>query len=80
MGTFYKANQELKDYLISIGFIFHDRSDADTQYFTHPSGNQIKVETKNKFVTLLDNQGYVVEESTSFTDNQIEEFIAYQKQ
>jgi hypothetical protein len=80
MGTFYRANQELKDYLISNGFVFHDRSDADTQYFTHSeSGNQVKLEHRRKYVTLLDREGYIVDKSNNFTDNQIQSFINYQK-
>ncbi len=76
MGKFYRANQELGNYLTSIGLTFHDREDSLVQYYTnHATGRQVKIDQQSKLVTLLDNRGEVVDYSSSYTNNQIKEHI-----
>lgn len=76
MGKFYRANEEFKAYLLTIGFTFHDREEETISYFTHhETGKQVKVNTEKGLVTLLDNYGHLVDESSSYTDNQIIKFL-----
>ncbi len=76
MGKFYTANEDFKNYLLSLNFKFYTREDEDINYFTeHETGKQVKVNTKNNLVTLLDEYGIVVDEASSFTDNQIIKFL-----
>lgn len=76
MSTFYRANAELKTYLEEVGLTFHDREEEEVNYLTdHNSGKQVKVDFKNSLITFLDNSGDVVDESSSFTDNQIMNFL-----
>jgi hypothetical protein len=76
MSKFYRANTELKTYLESLGLTFHDREDPEVNYLTdHKSGKQVKVDIKNSLVTLLDNSGDIIDQSSSFTDNQIKSFL-----
>jgi hypothetical protein len=76
MGKFYRANQELGDYLIQIGLTFHDREESLVQYYTnHSTGGQVKIDQKNKLVSLLDSRGNTVDYSSSYTNNQIEEHV-----
>ena len=75
MGTFYTANNELKDYLIENNLTFHSREDGIVNYYTHTSGKQIKINTKNNFITFLDKKGNLIDESSSFTNNQINSFL-----
>lgn len=80
MGKFFRANDELGDYLVKeLDFTKHPRTDSaesGVEYYTeHSTGNQVKIDSIKKLVTLLDNEGYTVEESSSFTDNQIKSFL-----
>lgn len=76
MGKFYTANEEFKNYLLELGFTFHNREEEDVNYFTeHNTGKQVKVDTKKNLVTLLDKYGKIESESSSFTDNQIIKFL-----
>lgn len=75
MGTFYTANNNLKEYLLQNGCTFHDREDSKISYYTHLSKNQVKVDTEKNLVTLLDETGREIDSSSSFTDNQIKNFL-----
>lgn len=77
MGTFYRADKELSNYLVTdLGFTFHDRNEPEVEYYTeHKTGKQVKIDTVKNLVTLLDNTGKVVDSSSSFTDNQILNFL-----
>ena len=76
MGTFYTANEDFKTYLLANGFTFHDREEPEVCYYTHhATGNQVKVDTNINLVTLLDQNGSLVDSSSSFTDNQIQKFL-----
>lgn len=76
MGKFYRANDDLSNYLLTLGFTFHDREDEDLKYYTHhESGKQVKINVKTNLITLLDASGKLVDESSSYTDNQIIKFL-----
>jgi len=76
MGKFYTANEEFTNYLLESGFTFHDREDESVKYYTeHTTGKQVKVDSNRNLVTLLDQYGRIEDESSSFTDNQIEKFL-----
>lgn len=76
MGKFYTANEELTEYLVELGLTFHNREETEVMYFTdHSSGKQVRIEPTKKLVSLLDNQGIVVDYSSSYTDNQIKKFL-----
>jgi len=76
MGKFYRANQELKDYLLGAGLTFHDIGETNLNYFTEPySGKQVKIDTKSNLVSLIDAKGNTIDFSSSFTDNQIIKFL-----
>lgn len=79
MGKFYRANEEFTNFLITLGFTFHQREaeeNSDIQYYTHhETGKQVRVDIKSNYITLLSNKGLVEDESSSFTDNQIKNFL-----
>ena len=77
MGKFYTANNELKDYLVGLGFPFHDRGEDDgiLYYTEHTTGKQVKINNNVNLITLIDPYGRIEDESTSFTDNQIVKFL-----
>lgn len=75
MGKFYTANDQLKSYLKENNLTFHSREDVIINYYTHPSGKQIKINTNNNLITFLNKNGNLVDESSSFTDNQIKNFL-----
>lgn len=80
MGKFYKAGQGLEDYLLEVGFTAHSRaglkSKEDSKYFTeHKTGKQVRIDYDINFITFLDEKGNFVDESSVYTDNQINNFI-----
>lgn len=77
MGKFYTANEELSAYLTEeLGLTFHNREEEEVKYFTDSnSGKQVKINIEENVVTLLDEKGSFVDESSSFTDGQLKRFL-----
>ena len=76
MGKFYRANQDLNNFLLEQGLVFHDREERGINYFTdHNTGLQILVNSKRSYIKFLDNTGRLVGLSSSYTDNQIKKFL-----
>ena len=76
MGKFYRANQDLSQFLLNLGLTFHNREEQGISYYTdHKTGNQVLINSKRNYIKFLDNSGYMVGLSSSYTDNQIENFL-----
>lgn len=76
MGKFYRANQEVKQLLKEEGLVFHDREEQGVSYFTdHRTGRQVLINQKRNYIKFLDNQGVLIDVSSSYTDNQIKDFL-----
>jgi hypothetical protein len=76
MGKFYRANQEVRQLLKDEGLVFHDREESGVNYFTdHRTGRQVLVNQKRNYIKFLDNRGILVGVASSFTDNQIKDFL-----
>lgn len=79
MGKFYRVNREFKDLLKDLKFTFHNREETAStgvSYYTqHQTGKQIKIDSKHNFIVLLDNKGEVVDESYTFTEKEINNFL-----
>lgn len=77
MSRFYIANEELEDFLKSIKFEFHDREEEEVKYFTHlKTGKQVRLNSKTKDVAFISPTGFVEQEDSSFTNNQILMFLS----
>lgn len=82
MSTFYRADDNFGQFLTKeAGLTFHNTNieleePSPVKYFTdHKSGKQIKIDSKNNTITFLDEGGYFVEESHTFTDNEVFKFL-----
>lgn len=73
MSKFFKANKSFEDYIKAIGFQ-HVNVDSDNKYFTNDKGNQIKIDSETGIISLLNNKGYVVDYSSTYSNKQIDNF------
>ena len=62
MGKFYTANNELKDYLVGLGFTFHDRGEDDVSAYT--KGKRPVKGVNNKPDSRIDPEDYTYDEKT----------------
>ena len=70
---FFRANKAFVDYIKVIGFQYR-HVDGKSQYYTNKRGNQIRIDYENGIISLLNNKGYVVDYSSTFTNEQIDNF------
>jgi hypothetical protein len=70
---FFRANESFVDYIQMIGFQ-HRHVDSEKQYYVNSKGNQIRIDYESGIIALLNSRGNVVDYSSTFTNNQIDNF------
>lgn len=73
MAKFFSADKSFVDYITMTGFQFKE-TDSEKKYYVNKHGKQIRIDFNSKLITLLDKKGYVVDFSSTFTNEQIDKF------
>jgi hypothetical protein len=73
MAKFFTAEKSFIDYITMMGFQFKE-TDTEKKYYVNKKGNQIKVDFNSKIITLIDRNGFTVDFSETFTNEQIDKF------
>lgn len=73
MTKFFSANKSFVDYITMLGFK-HTEVDSQKKYYVNEKGNQIKIDYETGIITLLNKNGYSVDFSNTFTNEQIDKF------
>lgn len=75
MNVFYRIDQKFRDHLKELKFEKRESGKSSTEYYTHPSGKQVKINEEDSCITFLDISGNAVSKSDSYTTNEINSFL-----
>ena len=73
MVKFFTADKSFIDYITILGFV-HREADSEKKYYVNSKGKQIKIDSSNGLISLIDKHGNTVDYSTTFTNEQIDNF------
>ena len=73
MAKFFVADKSFIDYITILGFVQRE-VDSKKKYYVNSRGKQIKIDYSTGIITLMNSQGYEVDFSDTFTNEQIEKF------